>query len=255
MKALWRKAAFATGALAMLGIAGLPTLASAQAAQNGASQGIDADLVKTGQPSTPLATPTYPAPVNTPSTYATPNAPNQAPMPAPGGQIPGQPVANGRTYHQDDLIGAAEGVFGKGAHGLAGLIQSILRKQGEPNAYITGREASAALGVGLRYGSGTLYHKIEGERPVDWTGPAIGFDAGGSVAKTFVLVYNLYNSDDLYHLFPAGEGQAYFFGGFHVSYMRSGDVVLIPVRLGMGLRLGINGGYMKFSHKQNWLPL
>lgn len=169
----------------------------------------------------------------------------------------GEAVANvdeATTYQEDDLIGAAEGVFGKGAKGLAGVIEDILKKQGSPNAYIVGREASGAFVVGLRYGSGQLHHKIEGERKVYWTGPSIGFDVGGNAAKSFVLVYNLYDTEELYQRFPAGEGAAYFIGGFHVSYLRSGDKVLIPVRLGAGLRLGANVGYMKFSKKQRWLP-
>src|SRR5690606_24119752 len=132
------------------------------------------------------------------------------------------------TYHKDDLIGAAEGVFGKGAKGLAQMIEDLLSKQGEPNAYIVGREGSGALVVGLRYGSGTLYHKVEGQRPVYWTGPSIGLDAGANAANAFVLVYNLYDTQDLYHRFVAGEGQAYFIGGFHISYLRRGNVVLIP---------------------------
>lgn len=158
------------------------------------------------------------------------------------------------TYKQDDLIGAAEGVFGKGAKGLAGLIEDLLKKQGEPNGYIVGREGGGAVGVGLRYGSGTLHHKVEGKRPVYWTGPSIGFDAGANAGNAFVLVYNLYDSQDLYHRFGSGEGQAYFVGGFNVSYLRRGDVVLIPVRMGAGLRLGANIGYMKFSEKQRWVP-
>jgi len=160
----------------------------------------------------------------------------------------------GNTFRKDDLIGAAEGVFGKGAQGLAGLIEDLLRKQGEPNAYIVGREGSGAIGIGLRYGSGTLHHKVEGTRPVYWTGPSIGFDAGLNAANAFVLVYNLYDTEDLFKRFPAGEGQAYLVGGFNVSYMRRGNVVIIPVRMGAGVRLGINAGYMKFSHEQNWLP-
>src|SRR3546814_13761338 len=79
---------------------------------------------------------------------------------------------NPAVYQKDDLIGAAEGVFGKGAEGLAGLIEKILQDQGEPNAYIAGREATGAFVVGLRYGSGTLFHKIEGQRDVYWTGPS-----------------------------------------------------------------------------------
>ena len=174
-----------------------------------------------------------------------------------GGQANGvaaTAAGDSSTYQDDDLIGAAEGVFGKGAKGLAEVIEDILKKQGRPNAYIAGREASGAFVIGLRYGSGKLYHKIEGERPVYWTGPSIGFDFGGNAANTFVLVYNLYDSEELYQRFPAGEGAAYFIGGFHVSYLRSGDKVLIPVRLGAGLRLGANVGYMKFSKKQKWLP-
>ncbi len=174
-----------------------------------------------------------------------------------GDAVAGNAVANvdeATTYQEDDLIGAAEGVFGKGAKGLAGVIEDILKKQGSPNAYIVGREASGAFVVGLRYGFGQLHHKIEGERKVYWTGPSFGFDVGGNAAKSFVLVYNLYDTEELYQRFPAGEGAAYFIGGFHVSYLRSGDKVLIPVRLGAGLRLGANVGYMKFSKKQRWLP-
>ena len=158
------------------------------------------------------------------------------------------------TYREDDLMGAAEGVFGKGAEGLADLIEGILSKQGEPNAYIVGREGGGAVAVGLRYGSGTLYHKVEGNRPVYWTGPSLGFDLGLNAGKAFVLVYNLYDGEDLFKRFGAGEGQAYLVGGFHVSYLRRGNIVLIPVRMGAGVRLGANIGYMKFSEKQRWLP-
>lgn len=158
------------------------------------------------------------------------------------------------TYREDDLIGAAEGVFGKGAEGLAKMIRNLLAKQGEPNAYIVGREAGGAFIVGARYGSGTLFHKVEGERPVYWTGPSIGFDAGANAGSTFVLVYNLYDSEELYERYPSGEGQAYVIGGLTASYLRKGDVVLIPIRMGAGLRLGINAGYMKFSKKHRWLP-
>jgi len=163
-------------------------------------------------------------------------------------------AADGNTYAEDDLIGAAEGVFGKGAEGLAKLIQDLLKKEGEPNAYIVGREAGGAFIVGARYGSGTLNHKVEGQRKVYWTGPSVGFDAGANAANTFVLVYNLFDSEELFKRYPAGEGQAYLIGGLNASYMRRGDVVLIPIRVGVGARLGINAGYMKFSKKQRWLP-
>ena len=158
------------------------------------------------------------------------------------------------TYRKDDVIGAAEGVFGKGAKGLGEILEKILKDQGEPNAYIAGREASAAIGIGLRYGSGTMTHSVEGQRPVYWTGPSIGFDVGGDATKTFVLVYNLYDSQDLYRRFPQVEGRAYFVGGFSATYLRRGSIAIIPVRLGVGVRLGANIGYMKFSEKSKWLP-
>jgi len=159
-----------------------------------------------------------------------------------------------RTYKRNDLFSAAEGVFGKGAEGLGGLLEKILKDQGEPNAYIAGREASGAVVVGLRYGSGVMSHRVEGDMPVYWTGPSVGFDLGGNAAKVFVLVYNLYDSADIFRRYPEGEGHLYFVGGFSATYLRRGNVVLIPIRLGVGVRAGVNLGYMKFRRKQNWLP-
>jgi hypothetical protein len=161
------------------------------------------------------------------------------------------PLDQGYDYGEPDSGATSDTVY---APPPASLIEDILRKQGEPNGYIIGREASGAFVVGFRYGSGTLHHKVEGERPVYWTGPSIGFDAGANAGNTFVLVYNLYDSEDLYKRFGAGEGAAYLVGGFHTSYLRRGDVVLIPVRMGLGLRLGVNAGYMKFTRKRNFVP-
>ena len=261
-----RAAGMALGALAALAMTTAPVAAqdletfdpdAAYGQQQDGAGAIDADLAS---PQAPPAT--APAPTTTPAPadpafdqtfedYAAPPA-----AATDGGVAPVTTAAQnaGQTYGEDDLIGAAEGVFGKGAEGLAKLIEDLLKKQGEPNGYIVGREAGGAFIVGARYGSGTLHHKIEGTQPVYWTGPSIGFDAGANAANTFVLVYNLYDSEDLFKRFPAGEGQAYFVGGLHASYLRRGDVVLIPIRVGAGLRLGVNAGYMKFSKKQRWLP-
>jgi hypothetical protein len=195
--------------------------------------------------------PTDPAPAYAASVVTSPNAATAASQAAAD---PAAAAAQGDTYKQDDLIGAAEGVFGKGAEGLARLIEDVLKKQGEPNGYIVGREAGGAVILGARYGSGTLFHKVEGQKPVYWTGPSIGFDLGANAGSTFVLVYNLYDTEQLYERYPAGEGSAYFVGGFNASYLRKGNVVLIPIRVGAGLRLGVNAGYMHFTHKQRWLP-
>ena len=163
-------------------------------------------------------------------------------------------AATGAQVPRKDVFTAAEGVFGKGAEGLADLIEDLLRKQGEPNAYITGREAGGAFIAGVRYGSGTLHHQIEGDRRIHWTGPSIGFDFGANADKVFVLVYNLHDAQRIFRRFPAAEGNAYVVGGFTASYLRRGDTVLIPIRLGVGARLGVNAGYMRFSQKTRWLP-
>lgn len=249
----------ALATLASLGLALAPLPAAAQMREiDPSNTTIDSDI---DNPTPPPVTNDTPIDNSYDSDLATGDQ-QTSEMPEEGGQAAaaGDMTAttvtadDGSTYKQDDLIGAAEGVFGKGAQGLAGLIEDILKKQGEPNAYIVGREAGGALVVGVRYGSGTLHHKIEGELPAYWTGPSIGFDAGANAGNTFVLVYNLFDSEDLYKRFPAGEGAAYLVGGFNASYLRRGDVVLIPIRVGVGARLGANVGYMKFRKKQNWVP-
>jgi hypothetical protein len=215
------------------------------------NQAIDADLggppPRQQQPG-----PTYPAP-------STGDALPPATAPSPSAPAPAEVQAEAttraaETYERDDLLAAGEGVFGKGAQGLASLLEKVLKDQGRPNAYIAGREASGAFVVGLRYGSGVMTHKVEGQQPVYWTGPSVGFDFGGDADKVFVLVYNLYDTEDLFKRFPGAEGRLYAIGGFAATYLRRGNVVLIPIRLGVGWRAGVNVGYMNFTHKSRWLP-
>lgn len=246
---------------ALVGMTLTPLAAQAQVRTVDPNSAIDSDLApvppRSGTPTPPAASPNVRSDssvysdTQTDSTVSSGETATGAPVTA---NSPPAALAPADSYQQDDLIGAAEGVFGKGAAGLAGLIEKVLKDQGRPNAYIAGREASGAFVVGLRYGSGTLNHKVEGKREVYWTGPSIGFDVGGNAANTFVLVYNLYDTQDLYHRFPAAEGTAYLVGGFTASYLRWGNVVLIPIRLGVGYRLGVNAGYMKFSEKRTWMP-
>jgi hypothetical protein len=187
-----------------------------------------------------------------------PIEPARAPSPSPAAPAAPAPsialTPTPQVISRDETLAAAERVFGKGAKDLGVLIERILRDQGEPSAYIAGQEAGGAFGVGLRYGSGKMRHRVEGERKIFWTGPSIGFDLGADANKVFVLVYNLHDSQDLYRRFPNAEGHAYAVGGFTASYLRRGDIVLIPIRLGVGLRFGVNAGYMSFSEKSRWLP-
>ncbi|MEG3181814.1 DUF1134 domain-containing protein [Sphingomonas sp. LT1P40] len=222
---------------------------------------IDADL-DLPQSSIPQE-PAYPPPVDEPVDAGAPDSQPYPPQQPGPGTPPAAAAApdNGlakpeapATFDRSRVVSEAEGVFGKGATGLAGLLEDILKDQGEPNAYIAGSEGSGAIVLGLRYGSGRMVHAVEGERKVYWTGPSVGFDVGGDANKVFVLVYNLYDSQELYKRFPAGEGRVYFVGGFSATYLRRGDTVLIPVRLGVGWRAGVNVGYMKFSEKSRWFP-
>lgn len=164
------------------------------------------------------------------------------------------PLPPEKTFAEDDVLGAAENVFGKGAEGLGEIIRKTFKAYGQPNAYITGREAGGAFIVGLRYGAGTMFHKVEGQMPVHWTGPSVGFDIGGDGSKTFALVYNLNDTNELFRRYPAAEGKAYFVGGFTANYLQRDDVIIVPVKLGVGWRLGINAGYLKFSRKGKVVP-
>ncbi len=232
--------------------------AAAQVQTIDPNRAIDGDLATSSQPRTRTAAPraTTPAPV-----YRRDPAPSPGFDTPPAEATPAQQQARAEatnraadTYQREDLLAAGEGVFGKGAAGLAGILEKVLKDQGQPNAYIAGREAAGAFVVGLRYGSGVMSHKVEGQQPVYWTGPSVGFDVGGDANKVFVLVYNLYDTEELFHRFPAAEGRLYLVGGFAATYLRRGNIVLIPIRLGVGYRAGVNVGYMKITHKAKWMP-
>lgn len=157
-------------------------------------------------------------------------------------------------YEKDTVINDAANFFGEGAAGIGEVIEKIFKDQGKPNAIIKGEEASGALGVGARYGSGTLKMKSGGSTTVHWTGPSIGFDAGGNVSKVYVLVYHLPNVDALFQRFPAIDGSLYFVGGISANYHQSDNIILAPMRLGAGLRAGVNVGYMKYTREKTWNP-
>ncbi len=241
-QALIRLAAFAALALAV------PSPGFAQI------QSVDPD---TGDAWQPQDAPVEPEPIPPePQSEWTPIEPApeqvQPVEPMPQAMDPSAPAS--ASVPREDVFSAAEGVFGDGAEGLAGILEDILKDQGEPIAYIAGEEASGAFILGARWGSGVMRHRIDGDRVVYWTGPSIGFDVGADASKVFILVYNLHDSRQLFRRYPNAEGHAYVIGGFTAGYLRRGDVVLIPVRLGVGMRLGVNAGYMRFSQRNRWLP-
>lgn len=158
------------------------------------------------------------------------------------------------NYEKDTVLEDAAAFFGEGAEGLGEVLEKVFKEHGRPNAIIKGEEASGAIGIGARYGSGVLSMKKNTNTTVHWTGPSIGFDAGANASKVYVLVYNLPNADTLFQRFPAIDGSLYFVGGISANYHQSDNIILAPMRLGAGLRAGVNVGYMKYTRKKTWNP-
>ncbi len=159
------------------------------------------------------------------------------------------------TYSENEILEKAKGFFGMTTEGLAKAIEKVFADLGRPNAYITGEEVSGAIVVGLRYGEGTLNRKTGAARKVYWQGPTIGFDFGADASKMFILIYHLPDTESLFQRFPAVDGSFYFVAGVGVNYQRSGDIVQAPIRTGVGLRAGINVGYMHYTKEFSWIPL
>ena len=159
------------------------------------------------------------------------------------------------TYDQDSIIKAAVDFFGKSSEGLAKVIEKAFKDHGRPNGYIKGEEAAGAITVGLRYGDGTLTLKNGGHRKVYWQGPSIGFDLGGNVSKVFVLVYHLPSTGKIFQRFPGVDGSLYYVGGAGINYQQRGNIILAPVRLGVGLRAGASIGYVHYTPKKTLNPL
>lgn len=158
------------------------------------------------------------------------------------------------SFDQETILQTAAEFFGETTAGLAKAIEHVFEDQGRPNGFITGEEISGAFIIGLRYGDGTLHRKSGDKRKVHWQGPSVGFDAGGNASKVFVLVYHLKSSDGIYRRFPGVEGTFYFVAGVGVNYQQAGDVILAPIRTGLGLRAGANVGYLHYTKKRSWNP-
>jgi len=133
-------------------------------------------------------------------------------------------------------------------------VEYAFSRQGYPNGYILGEEAGGAFVAGLRYGEGVLYTKHLGRHKVFWQGPSIGYDFGAEGSKTMILVYDIQHPAEIYHRFGGVDGSAYFVGGVGITFQRHGEVVLAPIRSGVGLRLGANVGYLKYTREPTWNP-
>jgi hypothetical protein len=158
------------------------------------------------------------------------------------------------TYSQPEIVSIASDFLGTTAEATGKAVARIFRDNGRPNGYIRGSEGAGAVGVGLRYGKGTLSTKRLGGGTVYWQGPSVGFDAGGNASKVFTLVYKLPRRDAIYQRFPGVEGSAYYIAGIGVNYQRKNGITLAPMRAGVGLRLGANVGYLAYTRKRKVLP-
>ena len=165
----------------------------------------------------------------------------------------GQPPP-GSQYPPGELVSTGHRFFGTVSRGLASVIEKAVSQWGQPNGYILGQEGGGAFVVGLRYGDGKLYTKNAGDLRVFWEGPSIGFDTGGEGARTMMLVYNLPATEAIYQRFGGIDGSAYFVAGLGMTALTANNVVVVPIRSGIGLRLGANIGYLKFTPQATWNP-
>ena len=157
-------------------------------------------------------------------------------------------------YSMQEIVDAGHGFFGSTSGGLAKVVERAFQSYGLPNGYILGEEAGGAIIAGLRYGEGVLYTKDAGEHRLYWQGPSVGYDLGAEGSKTMVLVYNLRAPGEIYSAFAGLDGSAYLVGGVGVTFLADSHVILAPIRSGLGLRLGANIGYLKYTREPTWNP-
>jgi hypothetical protein len=184
-----------------------------------------------------------------PPAQQVPQTPPPAPQLPPPQREPGPDV-----YRPEELTSAGHRFFGNVSRGLASVIERAVSQWGLPNGYVLGEEGSGAFVAGLRYGEGTLYTKNAGDLRVYWQGPSVGFDWGGDGARTMTLVYNLPATNAIYQRFAGIDGSAYIIGGFGMTALTANNIVLVPIRSGLGLRLGANIGYLKYTPRATWNP-
>jgi hypothetical protein len=175
------------------------------------------------------------------------------PPPAPPSQPPPPPPTTGQ-YSSNEIIDAGHHFFGSVSRGLAEVVEKAVSQWGLPNGYILGEEAGGAYIGGLRYGNGTLYTRNAGDVRVFWEGPSIGFDFGADGARTMMLVYSLPQTGAIFNRFGGINGSAYLVGGFGMTALTGNNIVVVPIRSGIGLRVGANIGWLKFTNNPTWNP-
>jgi hypothetical protein len=173
-------------------------------------------------------------------------------------RVEANPSTGSGEFSAAEIVTAGHHFFGTMSGELAGLVERLVGHYGLPNGYVIGQEASGAFVGGLRYGEGVLFTKNAGSRQVYWQGPSIGWDVGGDGNRTMMLVYDLPAIDSIYRRFAGVNGSAYLIGGLGMTVLTNTEfqrpVYIVPIRSGVGARLGVNIGYLKFTESRTWNP-
>ena len=169
-------------------------------------------------------------------------------------QTAAQQQSNGGQYSMQEIVDAGHSFFGSTSGGLAKVVEAAFQKYGLPNGYILGQEGSGAFIAGLTYGEGQLNTKNAGEHPLYWQGPSLGIDYGGQGTRVMMLVYDLPSTDAIYARFGGVSGQAFVIAGFGMTLLKNDNVLVVPIRTGVGARLGLNVGYLKVTPNLTWNP-
>jgi hypothetical protein len=164
--------------------------------------------------------------------------------------------SNGRPgeFSSNEMVANGHRFFGSVSRGLAEIVEAATKRWGKPNGYVLGQEAGGAFIGGLRYGEGVMYTRNAGDLKVFWQGPSLGFDAGADGDRTMMLVYNLPSTGAIFRRFGGVDGSAYLVGGFGMTALVNDDVYVVPIRSGIGARLGLNVSYLKFTPTSTWNP-
>ena len=157
-------------------------------------------------------------------------------------------------FSESALVISAAKYLGATAEYMAEIMNNVFSRYGEPTAVIQGEEVSAAVVFGLRYGRGAIKFSDGRQESIYWRGPSAGIDTGGNASKTFTLVYGVDNAEDLHFRIGGVDGSAFYIGGVSVSYLQRNDIILAPMRAGVGLRAGVSMGYLKFTPSSGWFP-
>ncbi len=157
-------------------------------------------------------------------------------------------------FSSNELVANGHRFFGSASRGLAEIVEAATKRWGKPNGYVLGQEAGGAFIGGLRYGEGVMYTRNAGDLKLFWQGPSLGFDAGADGDRTMMLVYNLPATAAIFRRYGGVDGSAYLVGGFGMTALVNDGVYVVPIRSGIGARLGINVSYLKFTESSTWNP-